>query len=93
MYNNIDMINNVIFNAGSRGLDANKVPEPAKTLPADSSDATVRSEYSSIINRSLETEEVDLKAIQDAQNAIQEGSLDTPDNIRATAEYILKYGV
>jgi len=93
MDNNIDMVNNVTFNAVLPGLDPNKVPEPAKTAGEDTSDATVKTEYASVINKALETEEIDLKAVQEAQNAIQEGTLDTPENITAAAENILEQGI
>jgi len=93
MDNNIDMIDNTAFNAGSAGLDPNKKAEPSTAVPVGSSDATVRSEYASVINKSLETDEIDLMAVQEAQKALESGQLDTPEAAKAAAEDILKYGI
>jgi len=93
MDNNIDMINNIALNTSGSGLEAPKKSEPAPKEPVDTADTTVKSDYASVIDRALEQEEIDIQAVKKAQQDIENGQLDTPENITATAEYILKYGI
>ena len=90
---NIDMINNITPNTTGSGLDPSKKADPAGTEPVDTSDATVRSEYASIINKALETEELDLQAVQKAQEALDAGLIDTPENAKDAADNILRHGI
>ena len=59
----------------------------------DTSDATIRSEYASIINKSLENEELDLQAVQKAREALDAGLIDTLENAKDAADNILRYGI
>ena len=90
---NIDMINNITPNIAGSGLEPSKKADPAGPEPTDTSDATVRSEYASIINKALETEELDLQAVREAQEALDAGLIDTPENVREAADNILRYGI
>lgn len=90
---NINMINNILPNTAGSGLDPSKKTDPAGPEPTDTSDATVRSEYSSIINKSLETEELDLQAVQKAKEDLEAGLIDTPENAKDGADNILRYGI
>jgi len=90
---NINMINNITPNTTGSGLEPSKKTEPTGLEPTDTSDATVKSDYSSIINKSLETEEIDLQAVQKAQESLDAGLLDTPESTKEAADNILKYGI
>ncbi len=90
---NINMINNITPNTPGSGLEPSKKTDPVEPEPTDTSDATVRSEYASIINKALETEELDLQAVQKAQEALDAGLIDTPENAKDAADNILRYGI
>lgn len=90
---NINMINNITPNTPGSGLEPSKKTDPVESEPVDTSDATVRSEYASIINKSLETEELDLQAVQEAKEALDAGLIDTPENAKDAADNILRYGI
>jgi hypothetical protein len=90
---NINMINNITPNTPGSGLEPSKKTDPTGPEPTDTSDATVRSEYASIINKALETEELDLLAVQKAKEALDAGLIDTPENVRDAADNILRYGI
>ncbi len=90
---NINMINNITPNITGSGLEPSRKTDPTGPEPTDTSDATVRSEYASIINKSLETEELDLQAVLKAQEALDAGLIDTSENAKDAADNILKYGI
>ncbi len=90
---NIDMINNITPNTPGSGLEPSRKTDPAGPEPTDTSDAAVRSEYASIINKSLETDEIDLEAVQKAQEALDAGLLDTTESAKDAADNILRYGI
>ena len=90
---NINMINNITPNTPGSGLEPSKKTDTTGSEPTDTSDATVRSEYASIINKALETEEIDLQAVLEAQEALDAGLIDTPENVRDAADNILRDGI
>ena len=90
---NINMINNITPNPAGSGLEPSKKTDPTEPEPVDTSDATVRSEYASIINKALETEELDLQAVLEAQEALDAGLIDTPENAKDAADNILRDGI
>ena len=90
---NINMINNITPNPAGSGLEPSRKTDPTGSEPVDTSDAAVRSEYASIINKALETEELDLQAVQKAQEALDAGLIDTPENVREAADNILRDGI
>ena len=90
---NIDIINNIALSTSGNGLDAANQPDSSKVEPVDTSDPTVKAQFASIIEKAIQTEEVNLKAIEEAQNELDSGLLDTPQVITAAAQNILKYGI
>ncbi len=90
---NIDIINNIALNTSGNGLDAAKQSDSDKGELVDTSDPTVKAQFASIIEKALQTEKVNLKAIEEAQNELDAGLLDTPQAITAAAQNILKYGI
>lgn len=87
------MFNNITPNTAGSGLDPSRKTDPVEPEPVDTSDATVRSEYASIINKLLETEELDLQAVQKAKEALDAGLIDTSENVRDAADNILRHGI
>ena len=89
----MDIIKNIGPNTSGNGLDAAKQSGSNKALPVDTSDPTVKAQFASIIEKALKAEEVNLKAVQEAQDELDSGLLDTPEAINAAAQNILKYGI
>jgi len=86
-------ITNIILNAGGNNIDPSRKDGPSGKAPADAADSTLRSEYESFIRKALETTDTDVKAVEDARQALETGELDTPENTRSAAENILESGI
>ena len=89
----IDIINNVSLTNAGQGLEKSVKADKTAQKRSDAADATVRSQYASVISRALAQDDMDQEAIQQAENALAAGQLDTPKAAKATAEYILKFGI
>ena len=89
----IDITNNIVFDAGSSGLDPSKKPDLDKNSQADAADSTLRTEYAPFIRKALELEETDSLAVAEARRALESGQLDTPEAAQYTAETILNTGI
>ena len=88
----IDITNNIIFDAGSSGLDSSKMPDLNKTSLTDAADSTLRTEYEPFIRKAVELE-ADSRVVVQARQALESGELDTPEAAQAAAENILEYGI
>jgi len=89
----IDITNNIIFDAGSSGLDPSKKPDLDKTSQAGTDDSTLRTEYEPFIRKAVELEETDSQAVAEAKEALESGQLDTPEAAQSAAENILESGI
>lgn len=87
----IETINGISFGGGD--LNPPKKAESTQSADTDSSDAVLRAEYESVIVKSLESEELDSTAVDDAKKALLDGSLDSPEAAGAAAESILEFGI
>ncbi len=89
----IDITNNIVFDAGSSGLDPSKKPDIEKTPQPDAADSTLRTEYEPFIKRAVQLDDTDSQAVEEATKALENGLLDTPEAIQYAAENILKSGI
>jgi hypothetical protein len=84
-------------------IDNNQIPDALKEssakkadipkIPAEEGDVSLQANYDSLIEKAKEIPPEDSKAVQRAQQLLSSGQLDTPENIRAAAENIIKYGI
>lgn len=88
----INITNNIISNLGPN-LNPARTPAGDSKTETSPANADLRSDYASIIARAIESEEIDLKAIEQAKILLESGQLDTQKNIESTAENLLKFGI
>jgi hypothetical protein len=89
----IDITNNIVFDAGSSGLDPSKKPDIEKAPQQDAADSTLRTEYEPFIQRAVQLDDIDTLAVAEAKEALETGRLDTTEAIQSAAENILKKGI
>ena len=65
----------------------------AKPLQNSDADVSLQVDYASFIKEATKTQQMDTKDIQRAQKLLSSGKLETPENIRAAAENITKFGI
>lgn len=65
----------------------------AKPLQNSDPDVSLQVDYASFIKEATKTQQTDTKDIQRAQQLLSSGKLETPQNIRAAAENITKFGI
>jgi hypothetical protein len=65
----------------------------AAGVPGTNADASLQIEYASLIEKTLETAQTDEEAVRKAQELLQSGQLENPENIRQAAENILRFGI
>ena len=70
-----------------------KQPNSAGASPNNSADASLRVNYASLIDKAVQTPEVDTKSVRRAQKLLLSGQLDSAGNIREAAENIIKFGI
>ena len=70
-----------------------KQPDPSK-LPANNEvDASLQVSYDSLIEKAKQIPSEDTNAVQLARELLLSGQLESPENIRAAAENIIKFGI
>jgi len=84
-------------------IDANKIQETLeKTVSKQPNGAnavangvgvSIEVNYDSLIDRAIHTPPVDAEAVQRARQLLLSGQLESPENIRAAAEYLVSYGI
>ncbi len=72
--------------------EASKQPQPAASDNLQQ-DASLQITYQSIIQQPQELANQDFNAVEEARRLISSGQLDTPENIRAAAKAIIKFGI
>jgi prophage DNA circulation protein len=68
-------------------------PDSAKAAQNNKVDASLQVDYASLIEKAKQAPETDAKAVQQARELLLSGQLESPENIRAAAENIIKFGV
>ena len=89
----IDITNNIVFDAGSSGLDPSKKPDVDKTPQPDPADTTLRTEYEPFIQRAVQLNDIDTLAVAEAKEALETGRLNTTEAIQSAAQNILESGI
>ncbi len=85
-------------------INANQIQDLAEQQSADKAnavkpsskpqaDASLQTEYASLLEKALTTPTDDADAVQRACDLLKSGQLDCPDNTREAAENIIEYGV
>ncbi|MHC4570556.1 MAG: hypothetical protein ACYS0C_00570 [Planctomycetota bacterium] len=72
---------------------SSRQPNSAKPLTNNDADASLQANFSSLIDEASQPTQTDTKAVQQAQKLLLSGQLETPENIRAAAENIIKFGI
>lgn len=67
--------------------------EPTKSPASDNIDATLQVDYASLIEQAIQTRQTDDNAVQQAQELLESGQLESPENIKAAAENIINLGI
>lgn len=68
-------------------------PNPSNTPANDQVDASLQVSYDSLIEQAKQIPPEDASVIQRARELLLSSQLDNPENIRAAAEAILKFGI
>lgn len=84
-------------------IDNNQIPDVLKEssarqadtlkIPAEEGDVSLQANYDSLIEKAKEIPPEDSTAVQRAQQLLSSGQLESPENIRAAAENIIKFGI
>ncbi len=70
-----------------------KQPNSANALASNGADVSIQVDYASFINKAMQIQQTDAKAVQRARELLLSGRLESPENIRAAAEHIIKFGI
>jgi hypothetical protein len=70
-----------------------KQPEPSKVPASNEGGSSVQVSYDSLIEKAKQIPPEDAGAVQRARQLLLSGRLNSPDNIRAAAEDIVKHGI
>ncbi len=72
---------------------ASKQPDLSKSSESSQTDASLQISHDSLIEKINQLPKEDADAVQKARQLLLSGQLDNPENIRAAAEAIIKYGL
>ena len=67
--------------------------DPAKSRPANDSDATLQISFADLIEKAKQSPAAGTDAVQEARELLLSGKLTSPENVRAAAESILDFGI
>lgn len=65
----------------------------SRTDRSQPADASVESQYSSLIAQAVDSPEAGPEQVQKAKELLAEGKLDTPENIKSAATYLVDHGI
>ncbi|MBW8001554.1 MAG: hypothetical protein FVQ80_05980 [Planctomycetes bacterium] len=88
----IDKINNINI----QDILASSLPkqnEPNKTSSTNQADSSLQVDYASLIEKAAQVPLEDENAVQQAQQLLESGNLDTMENVRAAAQNIIDLGI
>jgi hypothetical protein len=72
---------------------SSRQPGLPKNSESDQADASLQISYDSLIEKTKQLPKEDIDAVQKARQLLLSGQLDSPENIRAAAEAIIKFGI
>ncbi|MHC4158174.1 MAG: hypothetical protein ACYSSO_03755 [Planctomycetota bacterium] len=82
-----NQIQNLQENASSRQSN------PAGTTSNNNADAALEVNYASLINEAMNTTQTDTTAVQQAQELLSSGQLESEKNTQEAAENIINFGI
>jgi len=65
----------------------------AKPLADGGVDVSLQIDYASLVDRAMLTPQTEAEVVQRASELLRSGQLESPENVRAAAENIVKFGV
>jgi len=65
----------------------------SRTLSSNDADASLRVNYASLIDKAMELPDADANTVEQAQELLLSGKLESPENIREAAENIGTFGI
>jgi hypothetical protein len=68
-------------------------PSSTKAVPNNDADASLQVDFASLIDQAKQTPQEDTETIQQAQELLLSGQLDSPENSREAAENIINLGI
>jgi len=72
---------------------ASKQTSSAKSLTDSGVDISLQINYASLVDKAMLSQRTDAEVVQHARELLQSGLLESPENVRAAAENIVKFGV
>ena len=72
---------------------ASQQPDPVKTPSSDQADASVQVDYAALLEMARQVPQTDDQAVQQAQELLASGRLESPEYLQAAAEEITNYGI
>ena len=88
----INIPNNIVFNPGEGDFGPSRqISREQNTI--ENAGAALGADYTSAINRAMEIEDTQLRAVEEAQKAIADNRIITRENIVDAARNILKFGI
>ena len=72
---------------------ASQQASSAKAFADGGVDISLQVDYTSLVNKAMLTEQSDAEAVRRASELLRSGQLESPENVRAAAEDIMKFGV
>jgi len=72
---------------------ASKQTSSAKSLTDSGVDISLQINYASLVDKAMLSQRTDAEVVQRARELLQSGLLESPENVRAAAENIVKFGV
>ncbi len=88
----IDIPNSIVFNLGEGDFGPTRQISREQNT-TENTGAALGADYMSAINRAMEIEDTQLKAVEEAQKAIADNSVNTRENSTDAARNILKFGI
>jgi hypothetical protein len=82
-----NQISDILKESSSKQLEQSKGSENTQA------DASLQVTHDSLIEQAKQIPSEDANAVQKARQLLLSGQLDTPENIRAAAEAIIKFGI
>jgi len=65
----------------------------AKPLTNNDADVSLNVDYASLIDQATQIPQTDTNDVQQAQELLASGQLETPENVREAAENIINFGI
>jgi len=72
---------------------ASQQASSAKALADGGVDISLQINYASLVDKAMLTQRTDAEVVQHASELLRSGLLESPENVRAAAENIVKFGV